>query len=145
MNSYPYDRLMLNVLPSVCVPACMHVCMSPYVCRRACESDCEEEGEVCNHLIQTYTRGISLLDLTVPFEPYLVSISRLSFGARCRNLIPFVLKSLLSEVSCLSCPSPSFTANGILKSPSTVEESDFSGSKKKKKLLLVIQLASSGV
>lgn len=38
-------------------------------------SDCEREGEVCNHLIQTYTWGISLLDLTVSFEPYLVSIS----------------------------------------------------------------------
>lgn len=49
-----------------------------------------EEGEVYNHLIQTYSRGISLLNPTAPFEPYLVSISHFSFRGRCRNLIPFV-------------------------------------------------------
>lgn len=88
MNFYPFDGQMLNPVLLVCVR--LHACVSLHVCQHACQSDCKEEGSVCNHLIQTYTRGISLLDLTVPFEPYLVSISRPSFGARCRNLIPFV-------------------------------------------------------
>lgn len=89
MHNSPLVRWLASIRGCVCV----------CVCECAHERNCErkEEGKVCNHLIQTYTQGISLLNLTVPFEPYLVSISRLSFGTKSRNLIPFVLKSLLSD------------------------------------------------
>lgn len=89
MHNSPLVRWLASIRGCVCV----------CVCECARERNCErkEEGKVCNHLIQTYTQGISLLNLTVPFEPYLVSISRLSFGTKSRNLIPFVLKSLLSD------------------------------------------------
>lgn len=52
----------------------------------------EQEGEVCNHLIQTYTRGISLPKLTVPFEPYLVSISLTLVWSKVQKLDSFCLE-----------------------------------------------------
>lgn len=94
------DRVVFHHFPEL-LPLCYANAWR--VCRRGCTSPMHagvhvsaspDEGEVCNHLIQTYSRGISLLNLTVPFEPYLVSISHFSFGGRCRNWIPFVSKSL---------------------------------------------------